>query len=74
MALLRQSILRGVVTLLKVGGAQATKMILGTFGLKKWGAQTYFYYCRSQRLRGPGPPPAHSKTMPLILYIDRGLV
>ena len=40
----------------KTGGAQAAKIILGPFYLKKWGAQPYFYCSLSQKVGGPGPP------------------
>ena len=49
----------------KTGGAQAAKIILGPFHLKKWRGQTLLLLYSEPKTRGARALPAHSKTTPL---------
>ena len=51
-----------------IGGAQASKIILGPFVSNIGGPKPYSYYSLSQILGGARAPPAHSKTTPLVDY------
>ena len=50
----------------KTGEAQAAKIILGPFNLKKWRGQTLLLLYSEPKTGGAQALPAHSKTTPLI--------
>ena len=50
----------------KTGGAQAAKIILGPFYLKKWRSPTLLLLCSEPKTRGVQDLLAHSKTTLLL--------